>query len=194
MHTLRSEADAVMVGSGTALADDPSLTVRDVPFEGDQPARVVLDSALRIGADARVFAADGAETVVATGEDAPAPKIAALRALGATVLTFPTSAGHLDLSALLMRLAALEPRPIRSLLVEGGSGLATALVRADLVDEFRLFMAPIWMGGDGLGALGPLDVAHPDAAPRFTVQAVNRHGADVEICLNRKEVAPCSPA
>lgn len=194
VHLLRAEADAVMVGSGTAIADDPALSVRLVPYAGDPPTRLVLDSKLRIQEDAKVFAADGAEVIVATSSEANPTKIQTLRDHGATVLTFPTPEGHVALSALLGHLATLEPRPVRSLLVEGGSGLATALVQADLVDEIRLFMAPMWIGDDGLGALGALGLSHPDAAPRFVVDAVERHATDIEIRLSRREDGACSQA
>ncbi|MDP6945354.1 MAG: bifunctional diaminohydroxyphosphoribosylaminopyrimidine deaminase/5-amino-6-(5-phosphoribosylamino)uracil reductase RibD, partial [Myxococcota bacterium] len=192
VHALRNQFDAVMVGSGTALADDPALTVRDVPLEGNPPARVLVDSRLRVDLDAKLFAQDGASVVVAAGEGVDGDLVDSRRDLGAAVLTLPTSDEHLDLHALMARLGALAPFPIQSILVEGGSGLATALLREDLVDEVRLFMAPIWIGSDGLAVPGPLGVTHPDEAPRFIVDRVSRHGSDLQLHLRRKEAPSCS--
>ena len=188
VHALRSEVDAVTVGSGTARADDPSLTVRDVPYEGPQPARILIDSRLSVPPTAKLFARDGAQILLVTSDDNDA---AALSARHAMAVELPTPQGQVCLAQAMETLGTLPTTPIRSVLVEGGSGLATALLKANLVDELRVFLAPIYIGGDGLGALSTLGVSHPDEAPRFTIERTLQHGEDIEVRMTRKE-ASCS--
>jgi diaminohydroxyphosphoribosylaminopyrimidine deaminase / 5-amino-6-(5-phosphoribosylamino)uracil reductase len=192
VHALRAAVDGIMVGSGTATSDDPSLTVRDVPYDGDPPTRLVVDSGLTLDLNAKLLKDDGAEVIIATTTSAPRDRRDALQELGATVLELPSSEGHVDLTALLQQLGERESSPIRSLLVEGGSGLAAALMRSNLVDELRLFMAPLCIGGDGLSALGSLGVLQLKEARRFTLTRLTQHGGDVELALHRHQEATCS--
>ncbi|MEP0548643.1 MAG: bifunctional diaminohydroxyphosphoribosylaminopyrimidine deaminase/5-amino-6-(5-phosphoribosylamino)uracil reductase RibD [Rhodothermales bacterium] len=164
VHRWRAELDGVLVGSGTAAADDPALTVRHV--EGRQPVRVVLDRPGMLRPNLKLFTdAHAAQTVAVVGEGATPDYAAALEDLGGLVLTVPERDGHLDFGALLDRLGAGvgAHRPMQSLLVEAGPGLATALLRADpsassgqaLADRLALFIAPKLVGGqravDNLG-------------------------------------------
>jgi diaminohydroxyphosphoribosylaminopyrimidine deaminase/5-amino-6-(5-phosphoribosylamino)uracil reductase len=144
-HRLRAESDAIVVGVTTALRDDPALTVRlDEPWPRE-PYRVVLDTGARLGADARVIhAATPARTLVAVGEGAPAGRVAALQAAGATVLRCPAREGRVDPAALLAR---LFEREVRAVLVEGGAETHAAFVDAGLVDRVALFVAPLLLGG-----------------------------------------------
>src|SRR5712692_7163455 len=129
-HELRAAHDAVLVGIGTVLADDPKLTVRLVP--GDSPVRVVVDSRLRIPLDAYVLDTSVARTIIATTPLASEECAAAIRARGAEVLRVKADAdGHVELSDLLSR---LRDDGIRSVLVEGGRGIITAALRDHLVD------------------------------------------------------------
>ncbi|MGB0589122.1 MAG: bifunctional diaminohydroxyphosphoribosylaminopyrimidine deaminase/5-amino-6-(5-phosphoribosylamino)uracil reductase RibD [Myxococcota bacterium] len=192
VHELRGSVDGIMVGSGTAVSDDPSLTVRDVPYDGDPPTRLVVDSGLTLAPNAKLLRDDGADVIVATTASAPRDRWTALERQGATVLEVQAEEGHVDLNALLRRLGAHEPSPLRSLLVEGGSGLAAALLRSDLVDELRVFMAPLCIGGDGLSALGSLDVVALEDAHRFTLTRLTQHGDDIEMVLHRRQEAACS--
>jgi diaminohydroxyphosphoribosylaminopyrimidine deaminase / 5-amino-6-(5-phosphoribosylamino)uracil reductase len=157
-HELRAEHDAIMVGVGTALKDDPRLTVRLVA--GRSPLRVVVDSNLRTPATAAVLA-DGAApgTVLAVTDRAPAAKRDEVRALGANVLCLPAdTGGRVDLVSLL---TALHERGVRSVLVEGGAGMITALLRARLVDRLVVCVAPKILGAgiEGVGDLGIRELA-----------------------------------
>ncbi len=184
VHAMRAHLDAVMVGSGTALADDPRLTARDVELPGGQPVRVLVDGRLRVPRSAKLFASPGPVIVATTG--ASAADLESLEITGAEVLTLPSDGEHIDLGALLDALGSHEPNPITGLLVEGGGGLSTALIEAGLVDRLHLFVAPTFMGGDGLAAIGSLGVTHPDEAPRFDVVQLNTVGDDLEIVLIRR--------
>ena len=152
-HELRAEHDAIMVGVGTALEDDPRLTVRLVA--GRSPLRVVVDSTLRTPPTAAVLT-DGAApgTVLAVTDRAPVARRDEVRALGATVLCLPAdTGGRVDLASLL---TALHDRGVRSVLVEGGAGMITALLRARLVDRLVVCVAPkiLGVGIEGVGDLG----------------------------------------
>jgi riboflavin-specific deaminase-like protein len=153
-HELRAEHDAIVVGVGTARKDDPRLTVRLVA--GQNPLRVVVDSALRIPLTAAVLAEGAAPgTVLAVTARAPAAKSDRARALGATVLCLPTnSEGRVDLVALL---ASLHNRGVESVLVEGGAGMITALLRARMVDRLVVCVAPKILGA-GIEAVGDLGI------------------------------------
>jgi diaminohydroxyphosphoribosylaminopyrimidine deaminase/5-amino-6-(5-phosphoribosylamino)uracil reductase len=177
VHRWRRETDAVLVGSGTARADDPRLTVRDpeplegapsaeAPFEDapsvqPQPRRLVLDRAGTLPSSLNLFSdAHAARTTAILGKGAAAPAYAgALREAGGGLLRVRERGGHLDLGALLDHLGTPPEgagAPVQSLLVEAGPGLATALWRQDLVDRFYLFVAPrlIGVGTPAVRALG----------------------------------------
>jgi diaminohydroxyphosphoribosylaminopyrimidine deaminase / 5-amino-6-(5-phosphoribosylamino)uracil reductase len=154
-HQLRASHDAIMVGSGTALADDPELMCRLPGLEQGSPVRIVLDGRLRLPANSRlVRTAREVPTWVITGAEPEAKRPGALERCGVEVLTVPRGPGdHIDLGA---ALAALAARGLTRVLVEGGSALAAALLRARLVDRVVWFQAPLLIGGDGLPAVGPL--------------------------------------
>ena len=164
VHQWRAALDGVLVGSGTARVDDPALTVRRV--EGRQPVRVVLDRKGTLPAALTLFTDAHAASTVAVVADGATPGYAdALAERGGLVLPIPERNGHLDLGALLDRLGAGvgTHRPMQSLLVEAGPGLATALLRAvssagsgpALVDRLALFIAPKLVGGHrSVGDLG----------------------------------------
>ena len=164
VHRWRSEMDAVLVGSGTARADDPSLTVRDVALEDGQaqPLRVVLDRTGSLSPSLKLF--DGSvPTLAVTGLEADPSYRHNLLDNGAAVLEVETVDGHLDLGAVLDALGAGAGLPggvraVQSVLVEAGPGLATALLRQNLVDRLRWFVAPKLVGR-GTPALGDLEVA-----------------------------------
>jgi 5-amino-6-(5-phosphoribosylamino)uracil reductase/diaminohydroxyphosphoribosylaminopyrimidine deaminase/5-amino-6-(5-phosphoribosylamino)uracil reductase len=153
-HELRAKHDAIMVGVGTACKDDPRLTVRLVA--GQDPLRVIVDSTLRSPLTAAVLTERAAPgTVLAVTDRAPAAKRDEVRALGATVLCLPTNTGgRVDLVALL---AALHDRGVGSVLVEGGAGMITALLRARLVDRLVVCVAPKILGA-GIEAVGDLGI------------------------------------
>ena len=151
-HRLRFVADAIVVGIGTVLTDDPQLTVRHPGLPPKEPLRVVVDSRLRMPADARVLGAgDPARVVVACVASAPTDRAAALRDRGARVLELPNDGEHVDLRALL---DALRATSVNTVLVEGGGELGGAFAEAGLVDRVAFFVAPRLVGG--AEAPGPL--------------------------------------
>ncbi|PAP76465.1 riboflavin biosynthesis protein RibD [Rubrivirga marina] len=185
VHRWRAEMDAVLVGSGTARADDPALTVRDAPLKRGQtqPLRVVLDRAGALPPGLGLFT-DGAAPTLAVVADGAAPAYAdALAEAGGAVLRVPTHDRHLDLGALLDRLGAGEGmpegvRPTQSLLVEAGPGLATALLAQDLVDRVLWFVAPKIVG-EGTPAVADLRLRKMADALAFVEATWETVGHDV---------------
>jgi GTP cyclohydrolase II len=173
-HTLRAAVDAVGVGIGTVLADDPQLTVRLVP--GASPLRVVLDGRLRIPTDARVLD-EHATTYVYTTGSAPAGRRMALRSFGAAVRTVPATVGGLDLAAVLRNLRASG---VRTLLVEGGARLVTSLLAAGLVDRAIVSVSPLIVGA-GRDAVGELGIERVGDALRLENRTVHFAGDDLLI-------------
>jgi diaminohydroxyphosphoribosylaminopyrimidine deaminase / 5-amino-6-(5-phosphoribosylamino)uracil reductase len=142
-HELRGRMDAVLVGVGTAVADDPQLTAR--PPGPRTAVRVVLDSRCRLAADSvLVKTAREVPTLVAATTEAPAERVAALQALGCEVLTAPAVDGRTDVKALL---ADLGRRRFTNVLVEGGAGALGAFLDAGAIDEVHVFLAPSLAGG-----------------------------------------------
>ncbi|MGH7252194.1 MAG: bifunctional diaminohydroxyphosphoribosylaminopyrimidine deaminase/5-amino-6-(5-phosphoribosylamino)uracil reductase RibD [Nitrospiraceae bacterium] len=161
-HRLRSQVDAVMVGIGTVLRDDPQLTVRLAARRSRaprlrQPLRVVVDSTLRISPAAHALSpgaptAPGSGVVVATTARAPRTRIERLRAKGVPVVVLPAHRGRVSLRACLTRLGRMS---ITSLLLEGGSELNASALRAGLVNRVLFYVAPMLLGGrDAKGVIG----------------------------------------
>jgi diaminohydroxyphosphoribosylaminopyrimidine deaminase/5-amino-6-(5-phosphoribosylamino)uracil reductase len=161
VQELRAKHDAVAIGIGTALADDPRLTVRDVAQlpAGRHPLRVVFDSRLRIALNSRlVQTSREVATWILTGNDAAEESEQALTDAGCTVVRVPNSAeGRVDVGAALRLLAS---QGIVSILVEGGAELAGSLLATRLADELHAFIAPILLGPRGRP--GAVDWAGPD--------------------------------
>jgi diaminohydroxyphosphoribosylaminopyrimidine deaminase / 5-amino-6-(5-phosphoribosylamino)uracil reductase len=169
VQELRAKHDAVAVGIGTALADDPRLTVRDTALlpAGRMPYRIVFDSRLRLPLHSRlVQTAHDVPTWVLAGADAPEAAEEALVDAGCSVIRVPNSAeGRVDVAAALRLLAS---QGIVSVLVEGGAELAGSLLATRLADELHAFIAPILLGPRGRP--GAVDWAGPDTpteAPRI---------------------------
>jgi diaminohydroxyphosphoribosylaminopyrimidine deaminase/5-amino-6-(5-phosphoribosylamino)uracil reductase len=176
-HLLRATYDAILVGTGTALADDPELTCRLPGLADHSPLRVVLDRSLRLPDTAKLLAgADRAATVIVTGEDSDAARRAALEGRGVRVIAVPATDGRLSLRAVLLALGELG---ITRLLVEGGSALAASLLRENLVDRLYWFRAPTVIGGDGLAAAAALGLTRLVDAKRFVRVGAETVGADV---------------
>jgi 5-amino-6-(5-phosphoribosylamino)uracil reductase/diaminohydroxyphosphoribosylaminopyrimidine deaminase/5-amino-6-(5-phosphoribosylamino)uracil reductase len=186
-HELRAKHDAIVVGVGTACKDDPRLTVRLVA--GRNPLRIVVDSTLRIPLTAAVLTEEAAPgTVLAVTERAPAAKCDKVRALGATVLCLPTNTeGRVDLVALL---AALQDRGVGSVLVEGGAGMITALLRARLVDRMVVCVAPKILGA-GIEAVGDLGIR--DLARTLIMVDTSVTPCGVDLILDGRVEYPASP-
>ncbi len=177
-HLLRAEHDAVLVGSGTALADDPELTCRLPGMAERSPVRVVADGRLRLGLESKlVRTARTAPTWVLTASGAADDaKRKALAAAGVELIEGATGPdGHLDAAAMAAVLAA---RGITRLMIEGGGELAAAFIRAGLVDRIAWFHAPKLLGGDALPAVGALSLQRVADAPAFHLCRVDRVGND----------------
>ena len=180
VHRLRDRVDAILIGSTTALIDDPALTTRLPGRKGRDPLRVILDSALRLEPTARMLQqVSAAATWIFCGPDADAKRVAALVAAGAVVKQIKLDgAGRLDLGAVLCELGRAQ---VTSVLVEGGSRVHGAFLRANLVDEVNIYVAPIFIGGDGVALLDTLGLQQIGVAPRFTTTKVRRLGCDLLI-------------
>jgi diaminohydroxyphosphoribosylaminopyrimidine deaminase/5-amino-6-(5-phosphoribosylamino)uracil reductase len=177
-HRLRHQVDAILVGIGTVLADDPRLTTR-LPHSKD-PIRLILDSRLRLPLTARVInPVSPAPTWVACRDQAPKEKVRALQQLGVEVLIMPEEAGLIALRPLL---EFLGQRQIQSLLVEGGAETLGSFFDQGLVDKFYFFYAPKFLGGwNALGVLGGQGVAHLRDAPLARDLTIRRLGTDIMI-------------
>ncbi|MBX9752413.1 MAG: bifunctional diaminohydroxyphosphoribosylaminopyrimidine deaminase/5-amino-6-(5-phosphoribosylamino)uracil reductase RibD [Roseococcus sp.] len=183
VHALRARHDAVMVGSGTVLADDPDLTCRIAGMDPVPMLRVIADARLRTPPSARlVREARLQPSWLLTGAGHRPSALAPYIESGVEVVTIrrapKTQEGG---GGLLPRpmLAALAARGVTRVLVEGGAGLAAALLRTGLVDRLVWFHAPGTMGAEGLASLGPLGVAALSAMPRFRLEATRAVGEDV---------------
>jgi len=145
VHRLRNQVDAVLVGSGTVIADDPQLTCRIAG--GRNPWRVVLDRRLRISPSARLFRLpDPEKTLVLTSQRGAATRVRALEARGAKVLRLAERGGKIPWGAILKVLAR---QGIQSLMIEGGAATAAAALKDNAVDKVLFFYAPKIIGGDG---------------------------------------------
>jgi diaminohydroxyphosphoribosylaminopyrimidine deaminase/5-amino-6-(5-phosphoribosylamino)uracil reductase len=190
VHALRARHDAILVGSGTVLADDPDLTCRIPGMERVPMLRVVADARLRTPVTARLVAtAARAPSCIVTAPGHPPAALAPYIAAGVAVQTVAADpAGGLDLRALL---GALARRGVTRVLAEGGAGLAAGLLRGGLVDRLAWFHAPGIMGADGWPAAEGLRLAALAAMPRFRRVAVRPLGTD--ILTEFEESRPCSP-
>jgi len=185
VHRLRASSDAVMVGSGTALADDPDLSARRGDRLIRRPIRLLVDSRLRLAPSARLYSGllpetEGgqpeAQTWVLCRKGARGAR--AIRATGAKLIEIPVVGPHIDLSA---GLQALGSEGLTSVLVEGGGRLAASLLRAELVDAIHWIQAPILLGGDGIPALGSLGIDRLSEAVYLNEIARRKLGRDLHI-------------
>jgi diaminohydroxyphosphoribosylaminopyrimidine deaminase/5-amino-6-(5-phosphoribosylamino)uracil reductase len=182
VQRLRARASAIVTGVGTALADDPRLTVRDATLElrGRRPLRVVLDAALRLPLNAQLLAPDAPTLVVTSPGNATGRQAEALQARGAAVESVACSDGRLDLQALLTRLAALECGEV---LVESGPTLAGAFIAANLIDELVLYCAPTLLGHTARATFDLPPLQSLDMKPEFDFHDVSRVGRDLRLTL-----------
>jgi diaminohydroxyphosphoribosylaminopyrimidine deaminase/5-amino-6-(5-phosphoribosylamino)uracil reductase len=177
-HMLRAEHDVVLVGSGTALADDPDLTCRLPGLAERSPVRVVVDGRLRLPLTGRLVAtARDIPTWLITLPDADAARLEALEDAGIEVLEAPPGRDHLIDPA--RALAMLAASGVTRVLCEGGAHLAAALLRARLVDRLVWFRAPRLIGGDGLPAAMPFGVDALADTAGFRLEDVRPVGGDV---------------
>lgn len=177
-HHLRADSQAVVVGAGTAIADRPSLTVRDVSPLERQPERVVLDARGRVPAEGPLFDPTLAPTLVITTDAAAPAAIDAWRAAGAKVEHVPEAAGGVDLRA---ALTLLGRDGVLQALVEGGAAVHGALVADQLVDRLVTYVGGAVLGADARPSIdwpGPSSLA---GAPRFELIGAHVLGEDVRL-------------
>jgi diaminohydroxyphosphoribosylaminopyrimidine deaminase/5-amino-6-(5-phosphoribosylamino)uracil reductase len=180
-HRLRFEADAVMVGSGTVLADDPELTARPGRKASKQPQRVIVDGRLRIPLTSRVLQPDFASgTMIVTRPDkAATPKARKLMAAGAQVLACPQKNGRIDMRRLFRKLAASG---IARILIEGGAELSASALADGVVDKVYIFYAPKIIGGrQAVGMIGGAGIARISQAVNIYDMQVRRICGDILI-------------
>ncbi|HEY3920236.1 MAG TPA: bifunctional diaminohydroxyphosphoribosylaminopyrimidine deaminase/5-amino-6-(5-phosphoribosylamino)uracil reductase RibD [Stellaceae bacterium] len=183
-HLLRATHDAVMVGVGTVIADDPLLTCRLPGLETRSPVRIVIDGGLRVPLTAKLVAdAKKVPTWIVHRHGAEAVRCQTLRDCGIELIEVPVSENlEMDLT---VAFAELGKRGLTRVLVEGGASLAGELVEEGLVDRLAWFHAPMLIGGDGLPAIAAFGVDSLAAAPRFKRLSLEAIGDDVFETLAR---------
>jgi diaminohydroxyphosphoribosylaminopyrimidine deaminase / 5-amino-6-(5-phosphoribosylamino)uracil reductase len=174
VHLMRAMSDAILIGIGTALADDPQLTCRLPGMASRSPVRVVLDADLRLPvASALVRSARETPLWVIAGETAPTEVEAVLAARGVEVFRLPATGRRIDSA-----LRVLAGRGITRLMVEGGPTVGAALLAADLVDEAVLLRGPSPIGADGIDALEAMPLAALTDSPQLRSLGIETVGAD----------------
>jgi len=173
LHRMRAQADAVMIGIGTQLKDNPLLTVRRV--KGRSPVRVIIDSLAKTPPNSRIFSAKDGRIIIAVSNKAPATQVAKLRCAGAEVIHCGIE--RVNLSKLLSK---LRSEGIRSILLEGGGGLNWSMLSEGLVDEVMVTVAPLIAGGEKATTLvegaGARDM---NSAIKLTLRNADRTGREV---------------
>jgi len=178
VHRLRAAADAILVGAGTALVDDPSLTVRDPRYKGRPPLRVLVDARGRVPETGDLFDAS-APTMVATTSLAPRERREAWRARGAEVVEYEPEGGGVPLTQLL---SDLGKRDIQGVLLEGGPTLAWSMVEDRAVDKVVVYLAPKLIGGqDAPGVLGGRGFAPIAQAMQLSIASFDLVGEDLRV-------------
>jgi diaminohydroxyphosphoribosylaminopyrimidine deaminase / 5-amino-6-(5-phosphoribosylamino)uracil reductase len=189
-HAMRGRHDAVMVGVGTVLADNPDLTCRIPGFRSTPNVRVIADSHLRTPLTSRLLMTAGdIPTWFLIREGTNLAREDAFLDIGAKLIKIPGSTAGVDMNA---AMTALNAAGLTRILVEGGGQLAAALLRADLVDRIAWFHAPSVMGGDGWPAVQAFGTETLARMPRFGRDCITAIGDDMLSEFTRQR--PCSPA
>ncbi len=173
-HRLRASHDSILVGIGTALADDPMLTVRIPGLEDRQPVRIVLDSRQRLDPGSRLARSALESPVIVVTIQLPAPAL-----VRAGVEVIQVHAGRDGRVSLNHTLTALRAKGFISLLVEGGGEVAASFLRGDVVDRIEWFRAPILLGAEGRPGVGSLAIEELGQARRFRRLAAEPCGDDL---------------
>lgn len=173
VHEMRARHDAVLVGVGTVLADDPLLTARTVPAPSTQPVRIVADSRLRTPSHSRLVESVGLGRVILAHDDHAESENLANTA--AETWAVGTLDGRLDLNQLLRR---CEAEGLKRIFLEGGGTLAASFLSAGLVNVLAWFRAPILIGGDGIPAVNALGHSEMDQTSRWELQSRESFDAD----------------
>ncbi len=175
VHAMRASVDAVMIGIGTAMADDPELTARTEPRPERQPLRVIMDRRARLSAGSRLARSTTEGPVVVLCDNLDGAS--GLSRAGVEVAPVRPNPGEGEMAAALRLLG--ETHGVRRLLVEGGGVLAAALIREQLVDRVEWFRAPIVLGAEGRPAIGELNIEWLPQAPKWRRVAVRELGSDL---------------
>ena len=175
VHQMRAEHDAVVVGVGTVLADDPLLTARTVPPPARQPVRIVADSQLRTPSHSRLLTSLGLGKVVLASASAATGYPEAATQTGPEIWVVPGDDEKVSPQRLMDRCAV---EGLNRVFLEGGGKLAASFIVAGLVDIIQWFRAPILIGGDGLPAVAALGLSEMTDAPRWRTAATERIGDD----------------
>jgi len=175
VHRLRAENDAILVGLGTVIKDDPQLTVRLV--RGRNPLRIIVDSRLNVSPKAKIFRdISRVPTLIATLKKSSDPQFQNMAAAGAEIITVDADKkGHVDLKKLFK---ALAERKISSILIEGGAQVITSVLMNNLANRLITVIAPKIIGR-GIEAVGDLNIRNLKSAKKLSVQKVLRRGEDI---------------
>ena len=184
VHRLRERADAVLVGVGTVIADDPELTAR-VGRRTAYPTRIIVDSRARTPLGAKVLAQTEGETILAVTAAAPEENVRKLERAGARIMFVDQSGGRVSLAALARLLGQMN---LTSVMIEGGGRIAASALAEGIVDKLMLFIAPKVVGGESAPtAVEGVGVESMAEALRFEQMTVRKVGRDLLV-----EAYPCS--
>lgn len=173
VHELRTEYDAVMVGSNTVLKDNPQLTVRLT--KGVNPIKIIIDSNLKIPLSSKVVKNEPNKLMIVTSKKAPKAKIKKIQQKGVNVIIIDLVKGKIDLKQLIKELGKRE---ICSVLIEGGAELNAEVIKAGIADKVLFFISPRFIG-DGLGALGDLGIKKVDKSIKLNRLTYKQIGRDI---------------
>lgn len=177
-HKLRDIYDAILVGIGTILADNPSLTTR-LEYQGKNPARVIVDSKARTPIESNIVTDGLAKTIIAVTHEAPQDKVDTLRACGVEVIVCESKSGGVNLSYLFKVLGELQ---ITSILIEGGASINASALEDNLVDKIHWFIAPKIIGGSRApGPIGGKGITEVNNAKVFEDVHIELIGEDILI-------------
>lgn len=174
-HRWRARSCAIVTGIGTVKSDDPQLTVRHIQTSR-QPKKVIVDSHLAISLDAKLL--QGEEVLIFTADDENQEKKMALEEMGARVFVLPNAEGVVDLGKMMVMLADFG---INEVLVEAGRGLNGALVRAGLVDEMIIYLAPHLLGDDAQGMMKLPELVDLQQKTTLSIQDLRMIGQDIRV-------------
>jgi diaminohydroxyphosphoribosylaminopyrimidine deaminase/5-amino-6-(5-phosphoribosylamino)uracil reductase len=185
-HGLRAIHDAVLIGSGTALADNPSLTCRLPGLTNERRIRIILDGRLRLPMDGKLSKTAKCIPVMlftSAGDGIKQKKIERMKSMGISVIVMPQDDNGLDITKVLNRVAF---EGITRLLVEGGGAITKSLIKSDLVDEIAWFRSPAVLGNDGIPVVGELSLDKLTEMLTFSRHSLTTLGEDYLEILSRK--------
>jgi diaminohydroxyphosphoribosylaminopyrimidine deaminase/5-amino-6-(5-phosphoribosylamino)uracil reductase len=188
VHRYRAYAGAVLIGSGTALADNPSLTNRTARPIRRQPLKILLDSSLKLNMESRLVGERPENLIVFSNRSADSAKEKALAERGVRVVRLGSSTTPEPAEVL----ATLGDMGVQSVLVEGGRGIFTSFIQANLIDEYHLFYGPMLLGGErAVGMMGGTGLSL-DGSPRLGIKSIRRVGGDLWVrALKEGSEPPC---